>query len=101
MTINELLEGILYTSAISPKAKLTIDGEEIQETSYDFGTEGYCTHIDLRREKSFGTKTITVAELINRIHEYCSSLRGSETERKLDLPRLIKLYRDILRYDNN
>lgn len=100
MTITELLEGILYTSAVSPKAKLTIDGEEIQETSYDFGTEGYCTHIDLRREKSFGIKTITVAELINRIHKYCSS-RGSETEIKLDLPRLIKLYRGILRYDNN
>lgn len=101
MTINELLEGILYTSAISPKAKLTIDGEEIQEISYDFGTEGYyCTHIDLRREKSFGTKTITVSELINRIHKYCSSI-GSETEIKLDLPKLIKLYRGILRYDNN
>lgn len=100
MTINELLEGVLYTSAISPKAKLTIDGEEIKETSYDFGTEGYCTHIDLRREKSFGTKTITVAELINRIHKYYSS-RGSETEIKLDLPKLIKLYRGILRYDNS
>ena len=101
MTINELLEGILYTSAISPKAKLTIDGEEIKETSYDFGTEGYCTHIDLRREESFGTKTITVAELINRIHKYCSSLKDSETEIRLDLQKLIKLYRGILRYDNN
>jgi len=100
MTITELLEGILYTSAISPKAKLTIDGEEIQEIYYGFGIEGYCTHIDLRREKSFGTKTITVAELINKIHKYCSS-RGSETEIELDLSKLIKLYRGILRYDDN
>ena len=101
MTINELLEGILYTPAISPKAKLTIDGEEIKETSYDFGINDYCTHIDLRREKSFGTKTITVAELVNRIHKYCSSLNSSETEIKLDLKGLIKLYRNALKYNSN